>query len=106
MFVIKKIVHTDFKYVFVPLFQYINTMAKGRLYKRFTSACQKTDGVLKHLYKPIETLTRIVVQLCLIIGMVFFIISPSIDKTLFVVPFLINLGIQFKNRKEQAQESP
>ena len=79
-------------------------MGKRYNNKRFVNTCQKTDEVLNNLYKPVETLTKIIVQISLIIGIIFFLLSPSIDKTVFLVPFLINLGIQFKNKKKEPDQ--
>lgn len=79
-------------------------MGKRYNNKRFVNTCQKADEVLNNLYKPVETLTKIIVQISLIIGIIFFLLSPSIDKTVFLVPFLINLGIQFKNKNKEPDQ--
>jgi hypothetical protein len=73
--------------------------------KGFKGICQKTDEVLNNPYKPLESLTRIVILLSLIFGILFFLLAPSIDKTLLLIPLLLNMGLKLKdNKKEQKSE--
>lgn len=77
--------------------QNINSMAK-RNNKRFESTCQKTDDVLNNLYKPVSSLKKLIVEICIIIGVIIFLFSPSI---VLLVPFLLNFGKGLFNKKDE-----
>jgi hypothetical protein len=62
----------------------------------FIKRCKKADNLLKSLYEPIGTLTKIIVQLFVIVGIVLFIISPSINNSLLLVPFLMSIIGKYK----------
>jgi hypothetical protein len=57
----------------------------------FIKGCQKADRLLDNLYRPFEKLTKIIVQLFVIIGIILFVISPSFDNTVLLIPLLMSI---------------
>jgi hypothetical protein len=67
--------------------------------KKLETTCQKTKEVINTIYEPVVSLKKLIIEVCIIIGVIVFIFSPSI---VLLVPFLLNFGTKLFKKDESS----